>query len=594
MPQVLGQNDDGTFTVQRDDGSTVRVGRLPPSLAAAPAMGMDLPRIAPGSTGAPAPMVGATPPPAGAVPPAQMAALADFAQVTKQASAPPPPGAMPVARGPSAVDALVDSVGMGVPKPRAGPPTEFAGFRGDPATMARNAATGSWSAGGVHTTPGTARPDPIPLPPAPAPATPEGPLGRDAFVDGGGTPGAAPGGPGGAAGGLTTLVRTGSNASEKELRKALNGLQEATAERIATEAAQAQVRAAGMETETVLAERREARRLERQAQRDAAAKAEEDKLRAVLGEAEKPPPEIDPDRLWKSKNTGQKILAVLMEGFHGFAAGMRGQRHESRLRAIIQEDIALQRDAIQRAGDSAKAKVANQNLLLATMRERFGDEIASEKAAEAYAFTMAQQRLQTLLAKTEDETKVAAGQEELSKLEVHKQNALQEFRARNLQLAMQLEERQARLAAAAAGPAAKPGAQVPAGEASQVGELVAARTALAQLRKSFREKTGLVSGVTQYLPGTDAALYSDEVYTTAQAVGTILEGGKLTDADFPKYLRMLPSAGDSRERADAKIANLTRLLDGRTKGKVKGLGAAGFNTTGLQGLQGPASLQRKQ
>ena len=587
MPQVLGQNDDGTFTVQRDDGTTLRVARLPPSLAAPAPMGMDLPRISPGATAAaPPPMPAAAPAPAGPLPASQMTALADFATATKRDSAPPAPGAMPVPQAPSAVDALVDSVGMGAPKTRPGPPTEFAGFRGDPATMTRNAATGQWTPGGVNETPQEARADPIPVPASVETPAPK-PLGRDAFISGGAQPGAA------GTSSISTLVRGGPNVNTKAMEKALTGLQTATAERIAFDAQQAEVRAAQLETETRLAEERETRRLERQAQREAAAKAEEDKLRSVLSEAERPPPEVDPDRLWKSKSTGKKILGALMEGFHAFGAGLQGRQHESRLRSLIQDDIALQRDAIQRAGENQRLKAANQNLLLSAMRERFGDEIAAEKAAEAYAMTHAQERLQTMMAKTEDKAKLAAGQEELAKLEVYRQNALQDFKVRNMQLAMQMEERQARLAAAAAGPAPKAGPTVPATEAANIGELKAARKSLAELRKSFHDKTGMVSGVTQYLPGTSAALYADEAFAAAQTIGSILEGGKLTDADFPKYQRMLPQAGDSRERADAKVSLLARMLDEREKGKVEGLTAAGFSTGGFKEMQGPASLQRK-
>jgi hypothetical protein len=79
------------------------------------------------------------------------------------------------------------------------------------------------------------------------------------------------------------------------------------------------------------------------------------------------------------------------------------------------------------------------------------------------------------------------------------------------------------------------GARVPAGEATALGEADSAVRALEALEASRGQKTGWASGVTQFLPGTDASQYVDDTRSAAQIVGRFLEGGKMTDADVPRY-----------------------------------------------------------
>jgi hypothetical protein len=92
---------------------------------------------------------------------------------------------------------------------------------------------------------------------------------------------------------------------------------------------------------------------------------------------------------------------------------------------------------------------------------------------------------------------------------------------------------------------------------------------------------GLVGGIASRLPGTDASKFDDMVLATAQAVGTILEGGKLAAGDEVKYRKMLPSAGDGAARRKAKIRNVKKLLDDARQAKIKAFGQAGYNTGGF-------------
>lgn len=123
---------------------------------------------------------------------------------------------------------------------------------------------------------------------------------------------------------------------------------------------------------------------------------------------------------------------------------------------------------------------------------------------------------------------------------------------------------------------------LPASEAANVGGIDAAVGMLDQLMQTRGEKTGWASGVMQYVPGTDAAQYTDAQRAAAQTVGTILEGGKLTESDLARYMTLLPTAGDGEERARAKIENIKTLLAQKRAGVLGAMGGAGYNVSRLQ------------
>lgn len=129
------------------------------------------------------------------------------------------------------------------------------------------------------------------------------------------------------------------------------------------------------------------------------------------------------------------------------------------------------------------------------------------------------------------------------------------------------------------------GQTVPAGEVASVGQSRAAIDALDVLEKQFSTKgaSGVGGKLSTFLPwDSDPTKYEDDVLAAAQAVGTVLEGGKLAAGDETKYRNLFPKAGDSLERARNKLANVRRLVSGLTEAKVDALGAAGYNVGGLK------------
>jgi hypothetical protein len=119
--------------------------------------------------------------------------------------------------------------------------------------------------------------------------------------------------------------------------------------------------------------------------------------------------------------------------------------------------------------------------------------------------------------------------------------------------------------------------RLPAGQAAELGGADAAVKAIDELSKDWDSKASATgSGLTQFVPGSDANTFLPGLRTTTQVVGTFLEGGKLTDADVPKYAAMMPQPTDTKVQKDAKIAALKRLIEGKRSGEAGALRGAGY------------------
>lgn len=122
---------------------------------------------------------------------------------------------------------------------------------------------------------------------------------------------------------------------------------------------------------------------------------------------------------------------------------------------------------------------------------------------------------------------------------------------------------------------------MPAEQAALIGQFDAAENTLADLSKSWDTKLDWTSGVGQFVPGTDSKEYTDELRQAAQTIGVVLEKGKMTDADVPRYMDMLPQAGDSLARKTNKAESLKRKLRNARDSQLGGLGAAGYDVSGF-------------
>lgn len=118
--------------------------------------------------------------------------------------------------------------------------------------------------------------------------------------------------------------------------------------------------------------------------------------------------------------------------------------------------------------------------------------------------------------------------------------------------------------------------------AKNIGQYESADTLLKDLEKNWEARaSGLGSSLKQFIPGTEANLYSSSADLSAQNIGQILEGGKLTDSDYDRYKKMMPGASDTAAQAKDKFANIRRQIAEKKRGAISGSKQAGYNTSGF-------------
>lgn len=150
------------------------------------------------------------------------------------------------------------------------------------------------------------------------------------------------------------------------------------------------------------------------------------------------------------------------------------------------------------------------------------------------------------------------------------------------------DRRSARTARGAGGGKRDDGMKMTAGETAKIGDLDTASQVMDDLWNTFGAKAGdAKAALAQFVPATKAKEYNDERRVTAQVVGGILEGGKLTEEDFARYYSMLPDPSDSASRAKAKWDAVKRLLHTRRSTLVKTLKDVGFKVGGLDPASAP-------
>lgn len=133
-------------------------------------------------------------------------------------------------------------------------------------------------------------------------------------------------------------------------------------------------------------------------------------------------------------------------------------------------------------------------------------------------------------------------------------------------------------------------------ETAQLGDLKAQVGSLDDLYADWQDSVGGVSGPLDYTrknieaatPNTALSKYKDNLKQKAQLIGKALEGGKLTDVDYEKYVKFLPQVGDTPDRAKERVANLRKELESAYNNKIKSFGEAGYATEGFTAIDGPA------
>lgn len=300
---------------------------------------------------------------------------------------------------------------------------------------------------------------------------------------------------------------------------------------------------------------------------------------------------VDPQRFWKGKDTSSKIAAAVGIFLGGLGGGPN--RALDIVNNAVNQDIEAQQQSFQNAMAKGKTEFELQSNLYGQHLRALGDEQLASLATRDAMLGVVEQKLTTTGAKFKTPELQANLEKSLADVQMMRakvQSELMEKRdasaARWAQISMQREEIQARQklaeTKALAGKNGGAGQNLPAGEAAKVGELDAGINILNDLRRNYLKKTGTFSGLAQHVPGTDAASFNDDRKTAAQVVGGQIEGGKLTEDDFARYYSdFMPSPGDSRERALAKMANLEAKLQAKKKAALSAFNNAGFDVSGF-------------
>lgn len=132
-----------------------------------------------------------------------------------------------------------------------------------------------------------------------------------------------------------------------------------------------------------------------------------------------------------------------------------------------------------------------------------------------------------------------------------------------------------------------------ASETEQLADLKDQMGSLDNIYSDWKSKVGPTEGVLDYAgkkisgytPNTDVSNYKTNLKQKAQLIGKALEGGKLTDVDFEKYIDFLPQPGDTEERAKSRVKNLKDALEKKYSQRVKTFGEAGYKVGGLTPIE---------
>ncbi len=132
-----------------------------------------------------------------------------------------------------------------------------------------------------------------------------------------------------------------------------------------------------------------------------------------------------------------------------------------------------------------------------------------------------------------------------------------------------------------------------ASETEQLADLKDQMGSLDNIYKDWEDKVGATEGVSGYLgkkisgytPNTDVSNYKTNLEQKAQLIGKALEGGKLTDVDFEKYIDFLPQPGDTEERARSRVKNLKDALEKKYAQRVTTFGEAGYRMGGFTPIE---------
>ena len=303
--------------------------------------------------------------------------------------------------------------------------------------------------------------------------------------------------------------------------------------------------------------------------------------------------EVDEGKWWGSRSVPGKIAAII-----GLVLGAIGNDNGvNRAAMLIQKQIDQSIDAQKASHELAlrkgQAGVASAENLYTLHRQMTQDDIAADAAARGSLFELAKNKVDLAAARAgspKAKADLAALSASLAAKKVEKDDSTKQRNFDNFIKAGNLKVAQTEAAAKVTAAGLKEeGKVLPAETASGLAELPVAMRQLDALGKTFTDKaSGKLAKASAMLPdfvgrglGTDVADYNAQALQAMQAVGKIMEGGKLAAGDEDKYKRMLPRAGEDADLAALKLAGAKAFLSDLVESRKKFLSESGYKVPGM-------------
>lgn len=289
----------------------------------------------------------------------------------------------------------------------------------------------------------------------------------------------------------------------------------------------------------------------------------------------------------KGLGLGGKVSAF----FGTIFGGIGGRGHGNSYLDSIQNQI-------DKSLDKKKFLVGQDEQMMKQITENYHTQHEQNAAVSSLVYTAMAKQLEGELAKTQNPAEQARlqgaiadlGQKALEKkAELRKSTAASVVQS--TQAAAGVNEARQKLgierdvANAKAGKGAG-GKQITEGTTQKIAANITSYNLVKDFKSAFNTKTGPLSFMSKFVPGTNASNYEDARRILAQRIGTSLEGGKLTDADFGKYLAMIPSASEFNATGQNKLNKLLEVIRNGTKTDIDTLRNSGYNTHGLESSAG--------
>jgi hypothetical protein len=306
---------------------------------------------------------------------------------------------------------------------------------------------------------------------------------------------------------------------------------------------------------------------------------------------------VDPDAYFTKGGTGRLVLAAISGALHGWTG--QGPQFLNRLDNLMQQEVKNQQDELARkastldsisadkrnALEMAKTRGLSQLQSIAASKVSFLDDVQTQLAKAATDNPLIAAQAQMLAAQVEQK-KAALGLE-FSK--ATQADAHQKVQDRIAMMRAQTERMELNAKMGIGGGKGKSlWQEMKPQQQKDIQGLLAVGRQIGDMSKQWKDQAGdPLAAIKQHLglgmEATDASKWKNSSSKFhAQTIGTVLEKGKLTDADFPKYLdSFIPSAGNTKEAAMNRINNLVKYAVTQYVSEISSLDAALVRSIGL-------------